>query len=49
MKIAEYITRCYGDRALSENQAEWANSNPNASATLTIAHQLAKDYGLIED
>ena len=49
MAIAENITRWYDERKKAENPAEWAQQNDNESSALTVAHLLAKQYGMLKE
>jgi hypothetical protein len=47
MSIAENITHWYAERQQSQNWATWATENPEKSAGLTMAHNMALELGLL--
>jgi hypothetical protein len=49
MAIAENISRWYDERKKAENPADWAKDNDNESSALTVAHSLAKKYGMLKE
>jgi hypothetical protein len=49
MAIAENISRWYDERKKAENPADWAKDNDKESSALTVAHSLAKKYGMLKE
>lgn len=49
MGIAENVTTWYSDRQKAASWTIWATENPDKSAALTVAHNLALKLGLLKD